>query len=292
MRYLLFQNLIILGSSLLILSLECCKVYEESKKPTSCKEILANYPATPSGYYWLQSFARHKVYCDMENERCCTKGWTRVALVNMSDNAQSCPDNLTLISSPIRTCGGPTGGDVGCTNAIFHTHGISYSKVCGRLRGYQIGNIDGFGPYVNHPGKPDLVMDGVLISHGKTQKHIWAYATGHERVVSSSTINTASYNFLCPCADPRYDGIVPPFIGNDYYCDSGVESGPVGGQFYTTPLWTGEGCDPPNFCCSHSGMPWFCKTLPVPTTDYIEIRNCHNDKRENTALELIELYIY
>ena len=52
MRYLLFQNLIVLGSSLLILSLECCKneIYKESKKPTSCKEILANYPATPSGY--------------------------------------------------------------------------------------------------------------------------------------------------------------------------------------------------------------------------------------------------
>ena len=117
----------------------------------------------------------------MENERCCTKGWTRVALVNMSDNAQSCPDNLTLTSSPIRTCGGPTGGDVGCTSAIFHTHGISYGKVCGRLRRYQIGNIEGFGPYVNNPGRPDLVKYGVLISHGETQKHIWAYATGHEK---------------------------------------------------------------------------------------------------------------
>ena len=68
----------------------------------------------------------------------------------------------------------------------------------------------------------------------------------------------------------------------------------MGGQFYTTPLWTGEGCTPPNFCCSHDGMPWFCKTLPVPTTDYIEIRNCHNEpgSNENTALDLIELYMY
>ena len=66
------------------------------------------------------------------------------------------------------------------------------------------------------------------------------------------------------------------FIGNDsYYCDSGVESAPVAGQFYTTPLWTGEGCAPPE-CCLHNGMPWFCKTLSVPTTDYIEIRNCRN----------------
>ena len=65
-------------------------------------------------------------------------------------------------------------------------------------------------------------------------------------------------------------------------------------RLYTTPLWTGEGCGPPE-CCSHSGMPWFCKTLPVPTTDYIEIRNCHNDGRgnnEDVALDLIELYIH
>ena len=80
----------------------------------------------------------------------------------------------------------------------------------------------------------------------------------------------------CPCADYRYNGTVASFIENDYYCDSVVESNPEAKKFYTTPLWTGKGCVLLNLCCSHSGMPWFCKTLPVPTTDYIEIRNCHN----------------
>ena len=59
---------------------------------------------------------------------------------------------------------------------------ISYSQVCGRLRGYQVGTPDAFGSYVNEP-KPDLVMDGVMISHGKARKHIWAYASGHEKQV-------------------------------------------------------------------------------------------------------------
>ena len=98
---------------------------------------------------------------------------------------------------------------------------------------------------------------------------------------------------LCPC-HPEFNGEVPPFIGNDYYCDNGVESDPVAGQFYTTPLWTGEGCAPPE-CCSNSEMPWFCKTLPISTTDYIEIRNCHSHRTtgvEDTALDLIELYIH
>ena len=224
----------------------------------------------------------------MENEQCGSKGWTRVTLVDMSDNIQSCPGDLTLISNPIRTCGGSTTG--GCVSAKFSTHGMSYSQVCGRLRGYQVGSTDAFGPYVNDPAKPDIVMEGVLMSHGKTQKHIWAYATGYQKTHTNINYN----NNYCPCTDYRYNGTVPSFIGNDYYCDSAVESHPVQGKIYTTPLWTGGGCTPPNFCCSHSRMPWFCKTLPVSTTDYIEIRNCHNgaSKYEDTALELIELYIH
>ena len=289
-----FNQLIVLltCTTLLCSSQQCSnnQVYTDNERPSSCKHILVNHPATPSGYYWLQSsadhFTSHKVYCDMDNERCGSKGWTRIALVDMSDHAQSCPGNLTLIKSPIRTCGSlPTAG---CASAKFSTHGMSYNKVYGRLRGYQVGSPNAFGPYVKDQHNADLVMDGVLISHGKTQKHIWAYATGKEKILSLSTRG------ICPCADYRFNGVVPSFIGNDYYCDSGVDSGPEYGKFYTTPLWTGEGCTPPNFCCSHSGMPWFCKTLPVPTTDYIEIHNCHNNpaSNEDTALELIELYIY
>ena len=270
---------------------ECCnnQVYTDNERPSSCKEILAKYPATPSGYYWLQSTtdpsSSYKVYCDMDNERCGSKGWARVAHVDTYSDA--CPGNLTLISDPIRSCGGLTGIG-GCASAEFSTHGISYSQVCGRVRGYQIGGPEAFGPYLNDQANLDLIMDGVLISHGSTQEHIWAYATAYQKTM----IPGATANYISPCAGPRFDGVVQPFIGNDYYCDSGVDSDPKDGEFYTTPLWTGDGCTPPNFCCSRSGMPWFCKTLPVPTTDYIELRNCHNEiKNEDTALDLIEIYI-
>ena len=284
----IIQTLLILTTSLSCLSQECNnkeEVYTGANLPDSCKDILAEYPATPSGHYLIKPSGASivEVYCDMENERCGSKGWTRVAHVDMS-NTKSCPGELTFIASPIQTCGGPA--NPGCASANFSTHGVRYSQVCGRLRGYQVGTPDAFGPYKNHVNLI-LIMDGVLLSHGKVQNHIWAYANGEERVLSTKS------RTVCPCTDPRYDGVVPPFIGNDYYCDSGVDSNPVGGEFYTTPLWTGEGCNPPNLCCSRSGMPWFCKTLPVPTTDYIEIRNCHNDfgSRENTALDLIEIYV-
>ena len=89
------QILIVLACSCVCLSQDYCKgVYSDNKKPSSCKEILTKYPATPSGYYWLQS---GKVYCDMENEQCGSKGWTRVAHVDMSQKNQSCPGNLRLI---------------------------------------------------------------------------------------------------------------------------------------------------------------------------------------------------
>ena len=50
-----------------------------------------------------------------------SKGWTRVVYIDMTRITQPCPGNLTLISSPIRTCGGPIGNE-GCTVAVFRTH--------------------------------------------------------------------------------------------------------------------------------------------------------------------------
>jgi len=90
--------------------------------------------------------------------------------------------------------------------------------VCGRVRGYQVGYPSAFGPYENDRDNLDLFVDGVLISHSMTQKYIWAYVTGFQRQLFNERINS--------CSDYRYNGTVPQFIGNDYYCDSGVDSNP------------------------------------------------------------------
>ena len=50
---------------------------------------------------------------------------------------------------------------------------LRYSQVCGRVRGYQVGTTNVFGPYRNQ-NTPSMVTDGMLIFHGKVQKHIWA----------------------------------------------------------------------------------------------------------------------
>ena len=251
----------------------------------SCQDILTKFPDTPSGYYRLKN-SKEKVYCDMERVHCGSKGWARVAHVDMSSHTQSCPGNWTLISSPIRTCGSTP--QAGCASAVFSTHGISYSQVCGRVRGYQKGTPDGFGPH-SHPHNlvPENVLDGILISYGEMKKHIWAYVNGLQRIPPKNDFR------YCPCVGHKFNGIVPSFIGNDYYCDSASDDLPTPTTFYTHPLWEGKGCPPTNFCCSKSGMPWFCKTLPEPMVDDIEVRNCHNSPStdEDTAVSLIELYI-
>ena len=215
---------------------------------------------------------------------CGSQGWTRVAYVNMSSETSSCPGNLNLYKTPIRSCGG-VAPDAGCAVAQFSTYGITYSQVCGRVVGYQVGRTNAFGPYTNI-GNP-AIMDGILISHGENREHIWAYAAGFQRMPSGPS------TLYCPCASHEYSGVVPSFIGNDYYCDSGVDDEPEAGKFYTDPLWIGQGCKPPNFCCRSDSLPWFCKTLADPTSDYIEIHSCHNQKatNEDTTIQLMELYI-
>ena len=93
------------------------------------------------------------------------------------------------------------------------------------------------------------------------------------------------------------NNVVPPsFVGNDYYCESGL---PVS-QYWEyvlysdDVLWDGKDCDgDEGECCTPSNMPWFSKSLCEITTEYIEVRSCTNQDilDEDTPLELLELYV-
>ena len=67
---------------------------------------------------------------------------------------------------------------------------------------------------------------------------------------------------------------IPSFIGNDYFCETGVPPGQIqsfsGGHrtFHANdPLWDGGGCDPTSTCCTFNNPPWFCKQLPPRSTN-------------------------
>ena len=226
---------------------------------------------------------------------CCnetTGGWTRVANLDMTDPNQQCPPEWTLITSPVRTCG-HSAVAIGCDSVILPANGITYSRVCGRVRAYQVGTTDAFGNYNDFGFRTidSQYVDGVSITHGSgPRQHVWTFAAAqHERYTGPNAA-------VCPCTNTNHPNAanfqIPPFVGNDYFCDTGADTNPSGTDFFPDdPLWDGEGCGPTSTCCELNNPPWFCKQLPAPTSDDIEVRLCASNPSINDAIEQLELYI-
>ena len=76
----------------------------------------------------------------LENYTCNgTPGWRRVAFINMTDTSYNCPTGLNLTSYSKRTCGRSHTIEKGCSSTTFSVGGLPYSRVCGRIKGYQFG---------------------------------------------------------------------------------------------------------------------------------------------------------
>ena len=85
-----------------------------------------------------------------------------------------------------------------------------------------------------------------------------------------------------------------PFVGNDYYCESGTNQLMVDTLYGNDTLWDGQQCNHlESPCCTSPMMPWFVKPLNQSTTDDIELRMCNNEPYpdEGTAIDIVELYI-
>ena len=97
----------------------------------------------------------------------------------------------------------------------------------------------------------------------------------------------------CPCTRPDipYTGTIPSFVGQDYFCDTGSREALQYVFYPDDPLWDGQGCGSNSTCCEFNNPPWFCKQLPQPTTDDIELRLCGNQSDEDTPIEQVEIYI-
>ena len=114
---------------------------------------------------------------------------------------------------------------------------------------------------------------------------MWTFAAAlHEQYGDRST---------CPCTmtGTTYTGALPPFVGNDFFCDTGTHNEFQYTFYPDDPLWDGRGCGPTSSCCSFNSPPWFCKELY--TTDDIEVRVCTNARlsNEDITIEAIEVYL-
>ena len=223
----------------------------------------------------------------MEGTNCGGEGgWTRVAYVNMTQPGATCPQGLERKSSTNYTlCG--LNINHGCNSTMFSTP-VEYSKVCGQVRGYQYSPPIAFYAYNINTSLTidDVYVDGVSITYGNApRKHIRTYAGGPYDTVTS----TAN----CPCKHVS-TVITPPYVGTDYYCESGVNICCLWNAVAAAdPLWDGQQCGGGEVpCCTHPNMPWFIKTLNETTSDDIELRACGSDYCWGTApIFLIELYI-
>ena len=229
----------------------------------------------------------------------CIAEGTRIAYLDMTDPTQECPAGWAEIPSPVRACARPS-DTVGCFSASFpNSNSVEYSRVCGRVIGYQYCTPDAFYFYSIDTSRTidDLYVDGVSITHGSNpRQHVWSFAAAWNEEWSNPV------QFTCGCtntANPfSASFVVPPFVGNDYFCDTGSVADPRPCTFpddilADDPLWDGQGCGPTNACCEFHNPPWFCKTLPQPTTDDIEVRICNSETRsqDGVLVEQIELYV-
>ena len=211
----------------------------------------------------------------------------RVAHLNFTDINQNCPSGFRLITSPKRTCGTPGSS---CASTKFRLNGFKYSRVCGKIKAYQYGSTNAFSSYYWNKDQTmdDIHVDGVILTHGKTpRKHIWTFAAAADETKSGVSV--------CPCTktDVPYTGAVPPFIEQDYFCDTGSTYRWQRQFYHEDPLWDGSGCGSTSSCCSFNNPPWFCKQLPQPTSDDIEMRACVDQaySNEDVAIETVEIYV-
>ena len=165
---------------------------------SSCKEVAdTSLWNTRSGLHWLTDGNQcFQAQCNTAIPPSSDRGWMQVGNIRSSSG---CPDGLEELCA--KTV------DVGYSSVIFPTHGISYSKVCGLVYGFNKATSDGFERYSFCPGCTidDPYVDGVSITHGSPRQHIWSLAAGH-------------LTNHCPCSGAS-PNIIPSYVGEEFFCD-------------------------------------------------------------------------
>ena len=224
---------------------------------SSCESIWLHNPSSPSGYYVLRLGTGHliSVYCDM-NRTCgnsSTGGWRRVAKLDVNN----CPEGFRSEEiDGLKTCI-VIEDEPNCTAILFPYTGMPYSRVCGLVRGYAIGTVDGISR--NRRTRGDNINDNYLdgVSVTVNDMHIWSFVAGD-----------------CMCSYTK------PFMSNDWTCD-GIRC--MFNYTCNEYIWDHRIC---------GEQTPFLKKLPVNTTGAMKVRVCRDEPRgnEDIALTALELY--
>ncbi len=91
---------------------------------------------------------------------------------------------------------------------VIKLHILQKIKVCGKIKAYQVGTVDGFGTFA--------YADGFSLVYGILAHHIWTFVAARSEAAHPSK--------KCPCTNinqassTRRPSI---FVENDYFCDTG-----------------------------------------------------------------------
>ena len=228
-------------------------------------------------------------------EQCGGGQWRRIVFLNMTDPSYACPTGLNLTIYSRRTCGRAHSRGHNCSSTTFSVGGSQYSRVCGRALAYRWGYNFGFHGYHNERQDVDgYYVDGLSLTHGApgSRQHIWTFASGF----CTGNRNSIWPNNRCPCDNGNTTYPSPPFVGNDYFCESILRNYVIDRNYRlypNAPLWDGKVCEGGGTCCKFNNPPWFTKNLTHSTTDRIELRLCLNNDLSSSdiALEQMELYV-
>ena len=229
-----------------------------------------------------------------------TGGWRRVVYLDMTDPHTTCPSGWNMTGYSKKTCGRNSTGQCTCDSATFPVSGGEYSRVCGRIKAYQWGGTIAFESY-HHRYVTTIdgaYSCGVSVTHGTPRNHIWTFVAG---ISEGNPI----WSGVCPCDVYHTTSTIhiPPFVGNDYFCESGVNEpwhsmshGTMDHATYSI-LMTHYGMERTVSPAAHVAhniiLHILPSRLPTPTTDDIEARVCLSWTLQlaNLAVELVELYV-
>ena len=124
-----------------------------------------------------------------------------------------------MYKAPSELCGRPVGG-ASCDSVVFSVDNYAYTRVCGRVTGYQYASPDAGIHYVYNPTPGNAINEpylaGVSITHGSPRQHIiWSFY--------------GSENTQKCCALRHINNMESlGFIGNNSFCDIGNPDNPSG----------------------------------------------------------------
>lgn len=103
------------------------------------------------------------------SQPCGTNDWNPLTVRDFNQSGDSCFPSLTLVPTPVRSCGRTSPDALSCDSAVLSTYGSAYTKVCGTITAYQFGSAGGF---VSDGTIEDAYLTGVSVTYGGVHENI------------------------------------------------------------------------------------------------------------------------